>query len=80
MKFFAPGTDAFIVANGRRVRPVRILYEDHGLYTLLFLDNQGVSRLKKGRLFATKEDAEKTIKRNEEIKGPRDPHSFGWLI
>ena len=80
MKFFAPGTEAFIVANGRRVRPVRILYEDHGLYTLLFTDNQGVVRLKQNRLFCTKVEAEKTIKRNEEIKGPRNPHSFGWLI
>ena len=80
MKFFAPGTEAFIVANGRRVRPVRILYEDHGLYTLLFTDNQGVVRLKQKRLFCTKEEAEKTIKKKEEIKGPRDPHSFGWLI
>ena len=80
MKFFAPGTEAFIVTNGRRVRTVRILYEDHGLYTLLFTDNQGVVRLKQNRLFSTKEEAEKTIKRNEEIKGPRDPHSFGWLI
>ena len=80
MKFFTPGTEAFIVANGRRVRPVKILYEDHGLYTLLFTDNQGVVRLKQNRLFSTKEEAEKTIKRNEEIKGPRNPHSFGWLI
>ncbi len=80
MKFFTPGTEAFIVTNGRRVRPVRILYEDHGLYTLLFTDTQGVVRLKQTRLFSTKEEAEKTIKRNEEIKGPRNPHSFGWLI
>lgn len=80
MKFFSPGTEAFIVANGRRIRPVRILYENQGLYTLLFTDNQGVVRLKGHRLFRTKEEAEKTIKRNDEIKGPRDPHSFGWLI
>ena len=80
MKFYRPGTEAFIVANGRKVRPVKILYEDHGLYTLLFTDNHGVVRLKEGRLFASKEDAEKTIKKHEEIRGPRDPHSFGWLI
>ena len=80
MKFFEPGTEAFIVTNGRRVRPVKVLYENYGLYTLLFTDNQGIVRLKGNRLFSTKEDAEKTIKRNQEIKGPRDPHSFGWLI
>lgn len=78
MKFFAPGTEAFIVANGRRVRPVKVLSEDCGLYTLLFTDNQGVVRLKKGRLFATKEEAESTIKKKEELKGFRNPHSYGY--
>ena len=73
------GAQAFIVANGTKVRPVQILAVSGGLYTLMFLDGHGSTRLKKGRLYKTKEDAERSIKRGKPAgRGFRNPHTCGW--
>lgn len=79
MAGFVSGAQAYIVANGTKVRPVQILAVSGGLYTLMFLDGHGSTRLKKGRLYKTKEDAERSIKREKPAgRGLRNPHTCGW--
>ena len=79
MAGFVSGAQAYIVANGTKVRPVQILAVSGGLYTLMFLDGYGSTRLKKGRLYKTKEDAERSIKREKPAgRGLRNPHTCGW--
>lgn len=81
MTGFISGAQAFIVANGTKVRPVQILTVSGGLYTLLFLDGRGSTRLKKGRLFKTKEEAERSIKRERPAgRGLSNPHTQGWNL
>ena len=79
MKGFEAGAEVFIVANGLRVRPVKIIEVKSGLYTLLFLDRPGATRLKKERLFQTKEDAETYINKGKpKAPGFRSPYSYGY--
>ena len=79
MSAFRVGTEAFIVANGIKVRPVRIVSVNSGFYTLRFLDGSGVTRLKKGRLYKTKEDAEDYIKNGKpKVRRYRSPYSYGY--
>ena len=46
MAAFNAGAEAFIVANGLKVRPVKIISVSGGLYTLMFRDGPGATRLK----------------------------------
>ena len=79
MKEFEAGTEVFIVANGLRVRPVKIIEAAGGLYTLKFLDRPGATRLKKDRLFRTKEEAETYINKGKPKQpGFRSPYSYGY--
>lgn len=79
MKGFEAGAEVFIVANGLRVRPVKIIEVIGGLYTLQFLDRPGATRLKRERLFRTKEEAETYINKGKPKKpGYRSPYSYGY--
>lgn len=81
MAAFITGAEAFIVANGLKVRPVRVISVSGGLYTLAFRDGPGATRLKEGRLYRTEEDAESSIKTKiPEVRRLRNPHTMGYLI
>ena len=82
MTGFGTGAEAFIVENASKVRPVRIISESGGLYTLMFRDGPGAVRLKKGRLYRTREDAESSIRRikEPEVRGLRNPHTQGYYV
>ena len=81
MAAFNTGADAFIVANGLKVRPVKVISVSGGLYTLMFRDGSGATRLKEGRLYRTEEDAQSSIKTKiPESKRLRSPHTMGFQI
>ena len=68
MKRFDKKAEAFIITNGYKVRPVLIISIDGGMYTLVFRDGSGVTRVNKKRLYYTKEEAEAAVKA---AKSPR---------
>lgn len=81
MAAFNAGAEAFIVANGLKVRPVKVISVSGGLYTLIFRDGPGATRLKEGRLYRTEKDAEGSIKiKIPESRRLRNPHTMGYQI
>ena len=57
---FKEGTTAFIVESNRIIREVIIVKRTGNLYIVRFANNDGGVRVRGSRLFATREDAEKT--------------------
>ncbi len=55
------GGTAFIVENNWRVRQVRITSISGGFATISFVDGMGITRLRFGRLFATRKEAESRL-------------------
>ena len=74
---YANGERVFIVENGRNVRQAVVLSEKGGLYIIRFQEGGGTC-LRSGRLFATAEDAKRTVAVRQEVRRPRDPHLFGY--
>ena len=77
---FQPDDDAYIVENGVRVLPVRIVRVSGDLYTIALAPGK-VIRLREGRLFPTEEEAEKHLsiilaKPKVEKAEIRDPHEW----
>ena len=58
---FKAGDQAFIVESNRIVREVQVRSCAGGMYVVKFLDTGGGIKLKEHRLFATREDAEKSV-------------------
>lgn len=58
---FKEGTSAFIVESNRLIREVTIKRRMGDFYIVKFVDSNGGIQLRSNRLFATREDAEKTI-------------------
>jgi len=58
---FKEGTSAFIVESNRLVRKVTVKKRTGDFYIVKFEDSNGGIQLRGNRLFATREDAEKTI-------------------
>ena len=63
MARFKPGSTAYIVESNRFIREVEVKSFSGGLYLLIFKDTGGGVRLRENRLFATKEEAEESIKK-----------------
>ena len=61
MAKFMAGEKAFIVESNRRIREVEIRSTAGGMYLIKFLDSGGGIKVKESRLFATHEDAEKSL-------------------
>ena len=72
---YTPGDIAYIVANGRFVREVQILYIDADICTLRFTDSSGGMKVRSGRLFPTKEAAEATVPKKKTFV--QHPHLGG---
>lgn len=68
---FKEGTSAFIVESNRLIREVTIKRRSGDFYIVKFADSNGGIQLRGNRLFATREDAEKTI---PNVKGSRKRH------
>ena len=60
---FNQGDTAYFVESNWRIREVRILKIAGEFATIRFTDGEGGTRLRLSRLFATKEEAEKTIRK-----------------
>ena len=60
MKFKA-GDQAFIVESNRIIREVQVRSCAGGMYVIKFLDTGGGIKVKEYRLFATREEAEKSV-------------------
>ena len=59
---FKQGDTAFIVANKRFIKEVRVVNCIGGQYTLRFVEGNGGIRLREDRLYSTKTEAENSIK------------------
>ena len=59
---YNPGDKAYIIESGLTVREVIVLRAAGGMYTLRFTDTGGGVKLREGRLFPSREDAENCIK------------------
>lgn len=75
MKFKA-GDQAFIVESNRIIREVQVRSCAGGMYLVKFLDTGGGIKVKVHRLFATKEDAEKSIGGNGGVKRKKTPYDY----
>lgn len=64
-KRFVVGDSAFIVESNRFIKEVKVLSTAGGLYLIQFLDTGGGIKVKEHRLFATKEEAERSIRKNK---------------
>ncbi len=74
-KAFTVGQHVFIISNNSYVMEMKIMRISGDFYTLRSIDNPGSGiRLKKYRLFPTREDAEKVMK-DERYK--RDHNNYG---
>jgi len=62
MSKYDPGDVAYIVESGHIIREVKVIRVSGGMYTLRFADTGGGVKLREGRVFPTKEDAENSIK------------------
>ena len=58
---FKPGDTVFLVESNRIIREVRILKVGGGFYTIRFMDSDDGIKVKEHRLFASKEEAEKSL-------------------
>lgn len=58
---FKEGTAAFIVESNRIIREVIIVKRTGNLYIVRFANNDGGIQVRGSRLFATREEAEKTV-------------------
>ena len=74
-KFKAEDT-VFIVESNRFVREAQIKSCAGGMYLLKFKDSDGGIKLKEHRLFATKEDAEASIRKEEKKPARRSPYDY----
>ena len=79
MKKFDTGDVAYIVENGMKVTEAVVLKMSGDFVTVSLADSDGAIRLRSSRLFATKADADATLKTTVEKKpnGLGNPHSGG---
>ena len=61
MAKFKVGDKAFIVENNNRIREVEVRSASGGMYLIKFPETGGGIKLKESRLFATKEEAQKSV-------------------
>ena len=61
---YKPGDTVYIVSSVRWIKEAKVLKYAGGFYTLKFTDTGGGIKVRESRIFLTKEDAEKSIKRS----------------
>lgn len=71
------GDTAYIVESNRFVREVTIVRVSGGIYLIRFKDSGGGIQVKKHRLYATREDADNNIKKEQpQPKLYRSPYDW----
>ncbi|MDD6465448.1 MAG: hypothetical protein PUF75_05875 [Coprococcus sp.] len=71
------GDTAYIVESNRFVREVTIVRVSGGIYLIRFKDSGGGIQVKKHRLYATREDADNNIKKEQpQPKSYRSPYDW----
>ena len=78
MESVQKGETAYIVISNRIIEPVTILSVSGEFCTVHFTSRQGGTRLRKSRVFATKEEAAASIKPAQR-KTERDADWEKWL-
>lgn len=74
---FKEGTSAFIVESNRLIREVVIVKRTGSFYIVKFADNNGGIQVRGSRLFASRDDAEKSVPNvRESKKGYRSPYEY----
>ena len=73
---FKAGDTVFIVESNRFIREAQIKSCAGVMYLLKFKDSDGGIKLKEHRLFATKEDAEASIRKEEKKPVRRSPYDY----
>ena len=68
------GDTAYIVESNRYVREVEIRRCSGGMFMVRFTDTGGGIQVKAHRLFATREEAEKSIEESVEMVVQRNPY------
>ena len=58
---FEEGDIAWIVESNRFIRKVYIVRSTAGFYIVKFADSEGAIQVRESRLFATEEDAKKSV-------------------
>lgn len=64
---YNPGDTAYIIESGRFIREATVIRVSGDLYTLKFTDTGGGVKLRGGRLYPSKEEAEKATKRTAHL-------------
>ena len=73
---FKPGDKAFIVESNRFIREVEIRSVAGGMYLIKFTDSGGGIKVKESRLFATREDADKSLRGNKPTPQKKTPYDY----
>ena len=76
MAKFRVGQTAYFVRSGVQVLEVQILSISNGFCTIRFLETGGGIRVRDSKLYATKEEAEEQIRRQN--KGRRESYKPYW--
>ena len=75
---FKAGDTVYIVESNRFIREAEVRSCGGGMYLVRFKDNGGGIRLREHRLFATKEEAEASIKREKTEKDITRGNPYFW--
>lgn len=73
---FKAGDKAFIVESNRFIREVEIRSTAGGMYLIKFTDTGGGIKVKESRLFATREDAEKSLPGYKPAPQKKTPYDY----
>lgn len=77
MANFKPGDIAYIVESNRYVSEVKV-GRIQGDFVIVLLSREGGIRLRKSRLFRTREEAEASIGKTQPVKQERKPGRTPW--
>lgn len=77
------GTKAFIIESRLYIREVQVIRFSNGFYTVKFANKDGAIKVRKSRLYESREKAEHIIGIDKEIMVPakrplRSPHTYEW--
>ena len=59
------GQTVYIIASCVKIKEAIVRRCDYGLYTIQFIDTKGAIRIKGDRLYASQQEAEEHLRRNE---------------
>ncbi len=78
MESLKTGQTVYLIESRRRVREAHVLRESGGLFTLRFTDTVGGIRVRRDRLYPTREAAEAALRQVREARQLIQPPSNLW--